>query len=79
MIDYQDLKNKFRATLDTFNVEMLSRWIDFDQERDTVSKLLGGETVNVKNTTVNRVTLSDDKDKISLSSATESSQYAMAA
>lgn len=79
MIDYQDLKNKFRATLDTFNVEMLSRWIEFDQERDTVSKLLGGETVNVKNTTVNRVTLSDDKDKISLSSTIESSQYAMAA
>jgi hypothetical protein len=79
MIDYQELKNKFRAKLDSFDAEMLSRWMEFDQERDTVAKLIGGETVSVKNKTVSRITLLDDRESISSDSTEKPPQYAMAA
>lgn len=79
MIDYQELKKTFKAKLDSFNLEMLSKWIEFDRERDTVSKLLEGETVIIKNTTVSRVTLSDERENICHTSTSQLPKYAMAA
>jgi hypothetical protein len=77
MLNYQDLSFKFTEKLNTFSKEQLLRWVEFDQYRDTISKLVEGETVTVINTILSQNKLSDSREDINLIAG--NSSYAMAA
>ena len=77
MLNYQELGQKFTNKLNSFDKNQLLRWIEFDQYRDVVSKLIGGEMINVKSTTLSKNELSDMREDIFAESS--NSSYAMAA
>ena len=77
MLNYQELSQKFTNKLNSFDKNQLLRWIEFDQYRDVVSKLIGGEMINVKSTTLSKNELSDMREDIFAESS--NSSYAMAA
>jgi hypothetical protein len=76
MLNYQELSIKFTERLNSFDKEFLLKWVEFNQYRDTIAQLVGGETVKVKNTTLTQNILVDNKEKVAL---TGNTQYAMAA
>lgn len=76
MLNYQELSKKFTEKLNSFDKDSLLKWVEFDQYRDTIAQLVGGETVKVKNTTLTQNILVDNKEKVAL---TGNTQYAMAA
>ncbi len=49
MIDYKQLKSKFTTTLNEFDKEKILKWIEFDQNREVVGRLLNGESANTTN------------------------------
>ena len=77
MLNYQELNQKFTSKLNSFDENQLLRWMEFDQYRDVVSKLIGGEMINVKSTTLSKNELSDMREDIFAESG--NSSYAMAA
>ena len=77
MLNYQELNQKFTSKLNSFDENQLLRWMEFDQYRDVVSKLIGGEMINVKSTTLSKNELSDMREDIFAESS--NSSYAMAA
>ena len=54
MLNYQELNQKFSNKLNNFDEKQLLKWVEFDQYRDAISKLGGGETVSLKNPTLLR-------------------------
>lgn len=77
MFDYQILKIKFSQRLGTFGQEELLRWIDFDRNREAVSKLIAGETIKIENSILNKLIQFDERENISCEAG--ESNYAMAA
>lgn len=76
MLNYQELSKKFTERLNSFDKDSLLKWVEFDQYRDTISQLVDGKTVKVKNTTLTQNILADNRENVTL---TGNCQYAMAA
>ena len=77
MIDYKKLRGEFTEKLSEFDKEMLLNWIDFDRNREVVSKLLNGERVSIQSETIIPHRLTDKRENIDSNDV--DSSYAMAA
>jgi len=64
MINYNNLRKKFTNKLKEFNKEKLVKWIEFDNNRDVLNKLLSGERVGIKIVTTRIYKLTDSRENI---------------
>lgn len=78
MIDYKQLRSKFTEKLTEFDKEKLLKWIDFDQNREVVGRLLNGESVPIQYKTTTPYKLTDNRETID-SAVGDHHKYAMAA
>ncbi|GEM_PF-1974077 len=77
MIDYKKLREKFTAKLNEFDEEKLLKWMDFDENRKVVDRLLSGESVSIHYETTTPYRLTDKLENID--SAFGDNSYATAA
>ena len=65
MLDYKKLSNGFSAKLQQFDEIKLLEWLEFDNNRNLLSKLLNGETVSLKLVTTEFKKIDDFREAIS--------------
>ena len=76
MLNYKELNTKFTEKLQQFEEGFLEKWVEFDNNRILLEKLLSGETVSLFPETRSPQKLSDNRESISESS---NNNYALAA
>lgn len=64
MIDYKHLRHKFTEKLSEFDKDKLQNWIEFDQNRTALGKLLKGENVTLQYKTSTPYKLTDKRESI---------------
>ena len=64
MLDYKGLRSKFTKALEQFDKEKLERWVAFDSQRETLTKLLSGERVSFVSEVKETNKLSDPRECI---------------
>lgn len=76
MIDYKALKDKFSQKLQEFDKQKLATWLEFDQNREQLSKLIAGETIELKLESAKSSKLNDKRENCDVAG---DNNYALAA